>query len=109
MTTPLNAAALLNELDSAGELPTGCRASFLAVRREDFIPDRVWVLDRDTNQHVPSTAPPTPARGVPCLERLMVPEPAPSWVGPARSVGCARYPMQVDHVTAVWSAGQERR
>lgn len=40
-----NAASLVNELHSAGNLPAGCRPAFLAVQRELFIPDRMWVQE----------------------------------------------------------------
>lgn len=51
--TQPNAVTLVAELDTAGNLPDMCRSAFLTVRRDLFIPARIWVLDPDTDRHYP--------------------------------------------------------
>ncbi|MDQ3577900.1 MAG: protein-L-isoaspartate(D-aspartate) O-methyltransferase [Actinomycetota bacterium] len=53
MTVVSDAAALADELHSAGNVPAECRSAFLAVRREDFVPDRMWVHEVDGEPYRP--------------------------------------------------------
>lgn len=51
--TSADVATLAGQLYSAGNLPAEYRSAFLAVRREDFIPDRMWVQEADGEPYRP--------------------------------------------------------
>jgi protein-L-isoaspartate O-methyltransferase len=51
--TKFDAAALADDLHSAGNLPAECGSAFRAVRREDYIPDRMWVQEKDDEPYRP--------------------------------------------------------
>jgi protein-L-isoaspartate O-methyltransferase len=46
-------ATLADDLHSAGNLPAECRSAFRAVRREDYIPNRMWVQENDDEPYRP--------------------------------------------------------
>jgi protein-L-isoaspartate O-methyltransferase len=49
----MDAESLVNALHLAGNLPAECRSAFLAVQRELFVPDRMWVQEVDGGRYEP--------------------------------------------------------